>query len=366
MTETVPSAKPQGRDPAAAAAALEEWLAPRLGPRSDPRVTIEVGSGATGISSETLLFDVQWDDGGAARAERLAARLEPDDPFPVFPGYDMELQFRCLDVVERHTPVPVPSPRWFEPDPGPLGAPFFVMSRVDGAVPPDLPPYTFEGWVLDLPSADQDRLWRASIDVLAGVHSIDPDAVDLGFLDRGGAGDDDLDRYLDREQRYFEWAADTARYPTISAAFDWLREHRPEDPGPSVMNWGDARLGNIVYRGTEPVAVLDWEMAALGPREVDLGWSLFMHAFFVDVAETLGLDPQVAFADRTETVAHYERRAGVGVRDVEWYEIFAGTRFAAISTRTNARMWASGEAVEPDDPETACYPLPLLRRRLGL
>lgn len=366
MSEAVPQAKPRGRDPDEVARRLERWLAGRLGPRSAPRVTIAPVSGSSGISSETLLFDLQWNDAGAARAERLVARMEPDDPFPVFPSYDMGLQFRCLELVGTDTDVPVPPPRWLESEGTVLGTPFFVMARVFGRVPADLPPYTFEGWVRDLDPDAQRRLWWSAIDVLAGIHTLNPRDHDLRFLDRGGEGDDDVARYLDRERRYFEWAADPARYPTIDTVYRWLVAHRPSDPGPSVMNWGDARLGNIMFRDTEPVAVLDWEMAALGPREVDVGWSLFLHAFFVDVAEQLGLDPRVAFPDRAATIAHYEARSGASLHDVAWYEAFAGWRFAAIMTRTDARMVATGEAEPRDDPETAIHPLPLLRRITGV
>ena len=31
-----------------------------------------------------------------------------------------------------------------------------------------------------------------------------------------------------------------------------------------------ARIGNVMYKDFEPVGVLDWEMAALGPREMDI------------------------------------------------------------------------------------------------
>ena len=44
-----------------------------------------------------------------------------------------------------------------------------------------------------------------------------------------------------------------------------------------MLNWGDARVGNILYRDFAPIAVLDWEMATVGPREVDLAWMIFLH-----------------------------------------------------------------------------------------
>ena len=47
-----------------------------------------------------------------------------------------------------------------------------------------------------------------------------------------------------------------------------------------MLSWGDSRIGNMMYRDFAPVAVLDWEMAAVAPPEVDLAWMAFMHFFF--------------------------------------------------------------------------------------
>lgn len=363
MPEPFPKTNPVGRSADDLEPRLAEWLAARLS-TDPPAVTVEPTSGASGMSSETVLFEASWVDGRPT--ERLVARMEPDDPVPVFPEYDMELQYRCLETVQEHTSVPVPRPRWYEPDPAVLGAPFFVMDRVDGQVPPDLPPYTFEGWVRDASAADQEKLWLSSLDVLAGVHTLNPLDHDLSFLERGGAGNDDLARYLDRERDYLAWACDVERYPTIATALEWLVDNRPVDPGPSVMNWGDARLGNIMFRDFAPVAVFDWELAALGPRETDVGWSLFLHHFFVEVAEMLEIDPGIRFPDRAATIAHYESTAGVSLRDLEWYEAFAGYRFSAIITRTDARTIASGETQPSDNPEDTIHPLPLLKKITGI
>lgn len=58
----------------------------------------------------------------------------------------------------------------------------------------------------------------------------------------------------------------------IEKAFDWIEAHWPAEVGPDMLIWGDARIGNILCEGTTPTAVLDWEMVALAPAEVDLGW----------------------------------------------------------------------------------------------
>jgi len=54
--------------------------------------------------------------------------------------------------------------------------------------------------------------------------------------------------------------------PLIERTFAALDTTRPAEGRPS-SNWGDSRIGNMMFRDFRPAAVLDWEMAALGPAE---------------------------------------------------------------------------------------------------
>src|SRR5207247_1215085 len=73
-------------------------------------------------------------------------------------------------------------------------------------------------------------------------------------------------RHAGDQGEYYRWAMDGLRVPVLERAFAWLDDHLPSDEGPTVLSWGDARIGNILYRDFAPVGVLDWEMALLGPR----------------------------------------------------------------------------------------------------
>src|SRR5205807_1245522 len=101
--------------------------------------------------------------------------------------------------------------------------------------------------------------------------------------------------------------------------FAWLAENWPADPGPDVLNWGDARPGNVIYQGFTPVAVLDWEMAALGPREIDVGWFIFLHRFFQDICKMFDHPGLPDFLRRDEVVAHYQDVAGHTLRELNFY-----------------------------------------------
>ena len=74
--------------------ALGEWLATRV---PGAVVThVEVPS-SNGMSSETVLLDARWDDGGGIVERALVARIAPEaSAVPVFPTYDLEKQARVM------------------------------------------------------------------------------------------------------------------------------------------------------------------------------------------------------------------------------------------------------------------------------
>jgi aminoglycoside phosphotransferase (APT) family kinase protein len=329
---------------------LQRWLAGRLPDGAEPVVSPIEAPSANGMSSETLLFDASWQEGGAARAESLVARVAPDPANkPVFPVYDLDAQFKVIKALGELGTVPVPEVHWSEPDSGPIGAPFFVMSRVEGQVPPDIMPYNFgDSWLFDASRDDQARLQDASVRVLAAIHDVDRPAERFAFLAPDLAGSA-LRRHVDGQWAYYQWVAGGARSPLIERCFAWLEDHWPAEEGPTVLSWGDSRIGNMMYRDFEPVAVFDWEMASLAPREVDLAWFLFLHRFFEDIAHGYGLDGMPHFLRRADVVATYEDASGYTPRDLDFYTMYAALRHGIVMSQTQRRAIHFGTAEMPDD-----------------
>jgi aminoglycoside phosphotransferase (APT) family kinase protein len=145
---------------------------------------------------------------------------------------------------------------------------------------------------------------------------------------------------------------DGRRHPVIERCFEWIDANRPRDEGETVISWGDSRIGNVLYDGFEPAAILDWEMAALGPRGLDLGWLVFMHEFFEGVARMLGQPGMPGFLRREDVAAHYERVSGHAVPDLAFYELYAALRHAIVMARIHARRVHFGEALWPEDVDS--------------
>lgn len=139
----------------------------------------------------------------------------------------------------------------------------------------DNPPYVFTGWLLDADDDTRRAVQSTSVKVLADIHAITEPASKLPAM-VAPAGVSSLRRHVENERAYYEWTRreDGLRIPVLERAFEWLETNWPADPSEDVLCWGgDARIGNILYRGTDAGAVLDWESAALAPRELDLAGS---------------------------------------------------------------------------------------------
>lgn len=328
-----PGAEPLGelRD------ATAGWLRRALTARS-LEIVHEDKPAMNGSSNETLIVDTRWvSAGGVDHEDAFVVRRLPKG-FPLFHRYDLERQYRTMASL-LGTDVPVPELVGLELDPGVLGEPFYVMRRIEGRPPPDLPPFTAVGWLLDSTPAEQAALYASSIEMLGRVHRLDPARLGLDFL-RTGEASTGFGEQLLAAEHWFRWAAADRPQPILEATLAWLHAHRPSDPPAEGLNWGDARIGNMLYDGFDPVGVLDWEMAGIGPGEVDLGWWLFLNRHHSD---GMGLAQLPGFPDDVTTVAMYEAALGRPARDVFYYDVFGGFRFGIIVLRAATGLIQSGK-----------------------
>ncbi|RDI48913.1 phosphotransferase family protein [Nocardia mexicana] len=344
---------------------LTRWLAARLDSDGPPKITNLTRPQAGGMSSSSVLFDAEWQVDGRGGGGSYVARMAPEaGSFPVFETYDLETQYAVMAGVAEHTDVPVPPLCWLETDESVLGTPFFVMRRVDGRIPEDNPPYVFVGWLFDSTADERLRLTRNTVDVIARIHALPDPVAKFPMLDGEGSA---LRRHVDAQKAWYRWALadDGYRIPLLERAFEWLEEHWPADPGPDVLSWGDARPGNVIYQGFEPAAVLDWEMAALGPRELDIAWIIFIHRFFQDIATRFDQPGLPDYLRRGDVVDHYRQLTGYTVRDLDWYLVYAALRHGIVMARVKRRMIHFGEDTDTADRDDYVMHRPSLEALLA-
>ncbi len=289
-----------------------------------------------GHSSETVAFELRSADGSV---RDVILRLAPVGS-AVFPTYDLSVQVHALRCAAACSAAPVPEVLAEDLAGDVLGRPMFVMDRVQGLVPADGLPYTMGGWLFDAAPEQQELAWTSTLRAMAALHCGSYDEADLAALRPHGRPDNLLAAHLQRWQGYAHWVLDGRGHPTIDDAGRWLHEHQPVALPPSTLLWGDARLSNVVFQEYRAVALLDWEMATVGPAEVDLAWFCFFADFF---GSGLGVDDLAGFPPRDVTINAYEEALGRTLQDLRWYEVFAAWRHCAIMARI-ADLWeAAGD-----------------------
>lgn len=370
MSEAPPadfSMQRSSRDATNVPKAIAAWLATQLPAGAEPTVELHSGVDANGMSSETLILDASWTEKGEHRRAALVGRVAPAvEDVPVFPSYRLEDQYDAMRLAAERSDVPVPAVRWIEPTGDVLGTPFFLMDRVEGVVPPDVLPYNFgDNWLYDAEPEQQRRLQDSTVAAIAGLHGIADAPSVFGFLEADADGDTPLRRNLARTRAWYDFAvADTGRSPLVERGLAWLEAQVPEGTD-TVLCWGDARIGNVLYRGFEPVGVLDWEMATIGPREMDLAWLVFAHRVFESIAGAMDLPGMPDFLREDDVRATYAELTGVEVGDLSWYQLYDAVQWGIVFMRTAARQVRFGEIEPFDDVESQMHHRPLLEQLLG-
>src|SRR5204863_4443984 len=155
-----------------------------------------------------------------------------------------------------------------------------------------------------------------------------------------------------RQVRRFSqlWEVNRTRaLPTVVEVGEWLAANLPE-PLPLAVVHGDYRLGNTIVRGSSILAVLDWEMGAVGDPRADVGYLLATYSEPGGEASPLGTSPVTAlpgFPSKAELVARYAERSGRDVEPLPWFEALALWKAAVFCEAIYGR-YVRGELAAED------------------
>jgi aminoglycoside phosphotransferase (APT) family kinase protein len=330
---------------------LQKWLGTRLSDASEIEVGPVTNPSGAGFTNETLFFDAEWTADGQRERRSLALRVKATDFNFLYRAPDFfEPQCRLMTALGQRHDIPVPRVHWYEEDEGWLGAPYFVMDRLAGQVQPDMPPYWQQGWLHDAYPDQQAGLWRSALDTVAAINTLDWQTAGLDFLtELYPAGLDGRLQYYDEA---LQWAAEDEPNPIAEAGRQWLTTNRPTGPEPLALSWGDARLGNLIFRDFRVAGVIDWEMASIGHPLQDLGWWFVVEKALLGDAHTGSPDDPcglTGFPSKAQTVALWGEITGIPVDDFAYYEAFAAFRLAVHLQRMGTLFKTFG-VIGPDSP----------------
>ena len=206
-----------------------------------------------------------------------------------------------------------------------IGSMFYVMSFEDGRIfwDPALP---------ELEKAARRPIHDELVRVLATLHDVDVDAV--GLADFGKPGNY-FERQIGRWTKQYR-AAETETIVAVERLIDWLPANVPPEDGSVILIHGDYRLDNVIFVASEPraIAVLDWELSALGHPLADLAYYCMMQRLPREggVAVLAGLDlDELGIPSEAQAIESYCQLRHIGkIENWHFYLAFSFFRLASI------------------------------------
>jgi aminoglycoside phosphotransferase (APT) family kinase protein len=261
----------------------------------------------------------------ADSAGRTFALRRPPVSHVLPTAHDMKREYTVITALGP-TGVPVPRTLGLCTDDTVNGAPFYVMSFVEGHIVRD------EQAVAALTMEARRRAGDALVETLAQLHAVDVDAVGLSdFARREGYIARQLKRWHDQ---FTHSTVDGRPGPAVvDRVHDLLAARIPDQQGDAIVH-GDYRLDNTVLDDDGNVsAILDWEICTLGDPLADLGLLLVYWAEPEDGDHSLvGVAPTAlpGFARRADLLARYGELTGRDVSQIAYYRAFGFWKLACI------------------------------------
>jgi aminoglycoside phosphotransferase (APT) family kinase protein len=249
-------------------------------------------------------------------------------------GHDMHREYQVLKALHGH--FPVPEPLAYCDDAALLGAPFYVMQKLDGIILRRDPPKD-----LRYSPEEARRLCLNLLDALIRLHTLDYKALGLGELGKpDGYVARQVGGWCERFQK--AWTDDV---PKCEALMAWLKDHTPKDSLQPALIHNDYRFDNVVLAPGDRqtiVGVLDWEMCTIGDPLMDLGSSLayWVQASDTPQMQTLRMQPSTlpGMLTRDEIVEYYGRKTGRVISNYDFYYVFGLFRLAVIAQQIYYRF----------------------------
>jgi len=269
-------------------------------------------------------------------------------------AHDMTREHRVMSALHE-TPVPVPRTFALCEDPDVLGAPFYVMERVEGT------PYRRAADLEQLGTQRTRRISEGLVDTLAALHEVDPCAVGLADFGRP-------EGYLERQVRRWKKQLDASYSRDLPAAHelhDRLAASVPEQQATGIVH-GDYRLDNVLTDDSDRVAaVIDWEMATLGDPLADVA----LLVLYARVGQLAGgsavADASAApgFLSEEEMLERYAGRSSRDLSDLGFHLGLGAFKLAVILEGIHYRH-LQGQTVGPGFEQMGEIVHPLLEAGL--
>lgn len=255
-------------------------------------------------------------------------------------AHDMGREFKVLSNLIAHFPL-VPQPFLFCEDADVIGAPFYIMERIQGVI---LRAHSAPKLAID--TATFKTLSEHFIDNLIRLHSIDIYATNLAEMGKP-------EGYVQRQiegwtKRYFN--AETDTLASMNETAKWLSNNITQSPNAAFIH-NDYKYDNLLLNPlnlTQIIGVLDWEMATVGDPLMDLGAALAYWSEAGDdgVTKAFNLSWLPGNLTRLQLAERYAEGSGRDLSNIVFYYVFGLFKNAVIAQQIYSR-WKKGFSSDP-------------------
>jgi aminoglycoside phosphotransferase (APT) family kinase protein len=242
-------------------------------------------------------------------------------------GHDMLREYTVLKNLKSQFNK-VPKVYHYCDDESILGAPFYIMDRVQGyIIRPNLQQKNSPGKEVI------EKISNSLVDTLVELHSVNIKQANLNDLGK-------INGYVKRQvegwtKRYFHSKTDSIRDMEFVAK--WLNENQPKESKEAIIH-NDFKYDNLVLdknNFSNIISVLDWEMATIGDPFMDLGTTLGYWIDSNDLPELklfqLSATTLEGNPSREGILEMYEKKSGYTVNKPVFYYVFGLFKIAVIA-----------------------------------
>lgn len=254
-------------------------------------------------------------------------------------AHDMGREFKVLNLLKPHFSQ-VPTPIVFCEDVTIIGAPFYIMEKLEGIIL-----RAYNAPKMQLSAATYTSLSEQLIDTLVALHSIDIASTNLDQLGKP-------DGYVQRQiegwiKRYY--AAETDTIESMNVTAKWLQSFRPIEQAPCFLH-NDFKYDNVIFSTdfTKIIGVLDWEMSTVGDPLMDLGAMLayWFEAGEGEVFKQYNLSWLPGNYTRKQLIDRYAVKTGRDISNIYFYYVFGLFKNAVIAQQIYHRF-KQGHSSDP-------------------
>ena len=273
-------------------------------------------------------------------------------------AHDMVREHRVISALQD-TDVPVPVVHHLCTDISVVGAPFYVMEKVNGLIVRDTVPAGYA----DSP-AERSRITDALVDTLIAIHRVPID----GPLEGYGRTDGYLARQIKRWNGQWEATKEAVaadRHSRWTTSTSWPPSCRRTCPSSAKPPWCMGISGSTTRCSTRRIRAASSRSSTGSSRPSAIRWptSGIIGVYWGDrnappnahqLTSRVTLEP--GFPSRIEVFRRYAERSGRDISALPWYLAFGYFKLAVIATGIAARHQAGGMIGEGFDSAAGSVP----------